>query len=335
MNSIYREAAALSQTHSPLFRLPGELRNWIYELALTPTAPIVNPTWDTTVGSQHQQIPSMGVALLRTCRAIYLEANDSVSLKKGDFVFTRVAHVQSFFSRLSLAQASHVRRITIDLREAASGDTSLQSEQSTTIANEWIHYFCCIRGAHMLGAWCADLSTLKSDVPHLRSLCLDLANWQPKHAGSRIGGWKYLHTLLRKTRDLDSVTLRGKCLDSSSWSSEPVPWSLGLWFSPAFDKDETALVDLIGQTVRMAGETEARLIEWHTVGDITLLKVHVDELRNVRSTAGCELPLSQDGRMSWDSFLEFKDGQIELIKKRKASLSASDTIWNGALAVQA
>jgi hypothetical protein len=335
MNSIHKEASVLPQTHSPLFKLPGELRNRIYELALTPTASIVNPTWDTTVKPQHQQIPSMGVALLRTCRAIYLEANDSVSLKKGDFVFTRVAHIQSFFSRLSLAQASHVRHVTIDLREAASGDTTLQCEQSTVIANEWIHYFCCTRGAHMLGAWCADLSTLKSDIPHLRSLCLDLTNWQPKHAGSRTGGWKYLQTLLRKTRDLDSFTLKGKCLDSSSWSSKPVPWSLGLWFSPAFDKDETALVDLIGQTVRMAGETEARLIEWHTLGGVALLTVHVDELRNVRPMTSCKLPLSQDGRMSWESFLEFKDGQIELVKKRKASLSASDTIWNRALAVQA
>jgi hypothetical protein len=334
MNSTHEEMAVLPQSQSPLFKLPGELRNWIYELALTPSTSIVNPTWDPTIKPQHQQIPRMGIALLRTCRAIYLEADDSISLKKGNFVFTRVAHIQSFFARLSLAQASHVRHITIDLREAASGDTTLQSEQSTIVANEWIHYFCCTRGAHMMGAWCADLSTLKSDIPHLRSLCIDLTNWQPNHAGSRMGGWRYLQKLFRQTRDLDSFTLRGKCLDSSSWSSQPVPWSLGVWFSPVFDKDETALVDLVGQTVRMEGDSEARLIEWHTLEGVTQLRVHVDELRNARPLTSCELPLSQSGRMSWESFLEFKGDQTELVKKRKASLSASSAIWNGAPAIE-
>jgi hypothetical protein len=85
----------------------------------------------------------------------------------------------------------------------------------------------------------------------------------------------------------------------------------------------------------MAGEMEDRFIEWHTLEDVTVLTVRVDELRDVRPLTNFELPLSQDGRMSWDSFLEFKDEQMESIKKRKASLSASDTIWNGALAIQA
>ncbi|KAH0360154.1 hypothetical protein KCU65_g9545, partial [Aureobasidium melanogenum] len=334
MNNIHREAAVLPQTRSPLFRLPGELRNEIFDLALTPTTPIVDPRWDTNIKSEHHQTSRTGVALLRTCRAIYLEANDSVPLKRGDFVFTRVAHIQAFFSRLSLAQASHIRHITIDLKEAASGDRALQSEQSAAIANEWVHYFCCTRGAHMLGAWCADLSTLKSDVPYLRSLCFNLTNWQPNHAGLRIGGWRYLQTLLRRTRDLDSITLKGKCLDSSSWASQPVPWSLGLWFSPAFDKDESALVDLMGQTVRMAGEKEVVSIKWHTEDGITSLTVCVGEADNVLPPTGVEVPMSQNGRMSWNSFLDFRDNQVELTR-RKASLSMSSTFWDNVPAIQA
>ncbi|CAD0087997.1 unnamed protein product [Aureobasidium vineae] len=210
----------------------------------------------------------------------------------------------------------------------------MQSEKSTTVANEWIHYLCCTQGAHMMGAWCANLSTLKSDIPYLRSLCFDLTNWQPDHAGSRLGGWRYLQSLLRKTRDLDSFTLRGKCLDSGFWSSQPVPWSLGLWISPAFDKDESALVDLVGQTVRMAGEKEVRLIEWHTKDGVTLLTVRVVEARNACPLTSGELQLSRNGRMSWDYFLEFQDDQVELTKRRKASLPASGTAWNGVPAVQ-
>ncbi|KEQ59255.1 uncharacterized protein M437DRAFT_78384 [Aureobasidium melanogenum CBS 110374] len=323
----------LPQTRSPLFRLPGELRNEIFDLALTPSTPIVDPKWDTTIKPEHGQITTLGIALLRTCRAIYLEANNSVPLQNGDFVFTRVAHIQAFFCRLSLAQASHIRHITIDLKDAASGDRALQSEQSATIANEWVHYFCCTRGAHMLGAWCADLSTLTSDVPYLRSLCFDLTNWQPSHAGSRIGGWRYLQTLLRRTRDLDSITLKSKCLDSSSWTSQPVPWSLGLWFSPAFDKDESALVDLMGQTVRAAGEKEVISIKWHTADGITSLTVTIGKAEDVSPLSSIQVPLSQNGNMSWDSFLEFKDNQVELTR-RKASLSVSSTIWDNAPAIQ-
>lgn len=323
----------LPQTRSPLFRLPGELRNEIFDLALTPSTPIVDPKWDTTIKPEHGQITTLGIALLRTCRAIYLEANNSVPLQNGDFVFTRVAHIQAFFSRLSLAQASHIRHITIDLKDAASGDRALQSEQSATIANEWVHYFCCTRGAHMLGAWCADLSTLTSDVPYLRSLCFDLTNWQPSHAGSRIGGWRYLQTLLRRTRDLDSITLKSKCLNSSSWTSQPVPWSLGLWFSPAFDKDESALVDLMGQTVRAAGEKEVISIKWHTADGITSLTVTIGKAEDVSPLTSIQVPLSQNGNMSWDSFLDFKDNQVELTR-RKASLSVSSTIWDNVPAIQ-
>ncbi|KAG9948103.1 hypothetical protein KCU85_g5225, partial [Aureobasidium melanogenum] len=333
MNNIHKEVAMLPQTRSPLFRLPGELRNEIFDLALTPSTPIVDPKWDTTIKPEHGQITTLGIALLRTCRAIYLEANNSVPLQNGDFVFTRVAHIQAFFSRLSLAQASHIRHITIDLKDAASGDRALQSEQSATIANEWVHYFCCTRGAHMLGAWCADLSTLTSDVPYLRSLCFDLTNWQPSHAGSRIGGWRYLQTLLRRTRDLDSITLKSKCLNSSSWTSQPVPWSLGLWFSPAFDKDESALVDLMGQTVRAAGEKEVISIKWHTADGITSLTVTIGKAEDVSPLTSIQVPLSQNGNMSWDSFLDFKDNQVELTR-RKASLSVSSTIWDNVPAIQ-
>ncbi|KAG9698942.1 hypothetical protein KCU95_g1810, partial [Aureobasidium melanogenum] len=185
----------------------------------------------------------------------------------------------------------------------------------------------------MLGAWCADLSTLTSDVPYLRSLCFDLTNWQPSHAGSRIGGWRYLQTLLRRTRDLDSITLKSKCLDSSSWTSQPVPWSLGLWFSPAFDKDESALVDLMGQTVRAAGEKEVISIKWHTADGITSLTVTTRKAEDVSPLTSIHVPLSQNGTMSWDAFLEFKDNQVELTR-RKASLSMSSTIWDNVPAIQ-
>ncbi|KAI5254009.1 hypothetical protein E4T42_02653 [Aureobasidium subglaciale] len=301
------ELAVLPQTNSPLFKLPGELRNYIYDLSLTPSGSIVNPCWDKTIRHEHQQVPSLGIALLRTCRALYLELGNSILLEKGDYVFTRVTYIQAFFARLSLAQASYVRHITIDLREAASGDVTSQTERSMTIANEWIHYFCCTQGAHMMGA------------------C---------HAGSRMGGWRYLQKLLPETQGLDSFTLKGKRLDSSSWSSQPVPWSLGLWFSPVFERDESALVDLIAQTVRLANEEEVRLVEWHTMDCVTLLTVRVEKACKVCPSISCVIPLLQDGMMLWDEFLEFKNEQVEFTKRRKASVPVGDTIWTGAPVIQ-
>ncbi|KAG9715797.1 hypothetical protein KCU73_g15821, partial [Aureobasidium melanogenum] len=106
------------------------------------------------------------------------------------------------------------------------------------------------------------------------------------------------------------------------------------WFSPVFDKDESALVDLIGQTIRVSGEKEVTLIEWHTADGTTSLTVCVEKAEDVRPLTNVEVPLSRDGRMSWDSFLEFKDNQVELTKRRKASLPTSDTIWDNVPAIQ-
>ncbi|KAH0161070.1 hypothetical protein KCU67_g6478, partial [Aureobasidium melanogenum] len=280
MNDIHKAAAMLPQTPSPLFRLPGELRNEIFDLALTPSTPIVDPRWDTTIKPEHHQITSLGIALLRTCRAIYLEANDSVPLKKGDFVFTRVAYIQAFFSRLSLAQASHVRHISISKKRLQGTQRCIASRVQPSPTNGFIT--------------CA--------VP-VEPTC-----WEPGAQSSALSDLIY-HIY-------------------------PVPWSLGLWFSPVFDKDESALVDLIGQTIRVSGEKEVTLIEWHTADGTTSLTVCVEKAEDVRPLTNVEVPLSRDGRMSWASFLEFKDNQVELTKRRKASLPTSDTIWDNVPAIQ-
>jgi hypothetical protein len=327
------------QTKCALFNLPGELRNYIYTLTLKPNTPIVNPTWELgTTEPKHYKLPLLGTALLRTCRAIYLESNQALMLQNSEFVFTRVQHIQAFFARLTLAQAKQITRITIDLREA-SCTASAAAVDSTTeeiqVANEWTHYFCCIQGAHMMGAWCSNLSTLQSDLPHLRSLCLDLTNWQSPHAADRPSGWKYLKSLLCKTHGLESLTLKGKCLDSSFWYNKPVPWSLGVWFSPVFDRDEAALMDLIGGVVRKACDDEIKVLEWHVTDGTTTLTVGVEDAPKASTLVGVELPrLSQRGRMSWTAFLDFKDDQTESSRKRKDSMFASSTVWQGAHEVE-
>lgn len=311
----------LPQTQSLFFSLPGELRNSIANLALTPSNAIVNPHWERSNEPDAQKL-CLGTAFLRSCRAVYLETDSSQLLKHVDFVFTRVTHMQSFFSRLSMSQASHIHKITIDLREAASGDAT-QNERSTTIANEWIHYLCCTQGAHSMGAWCSHLSTLQSDLPHLRSLCVDLTKWQPKHAGHRVNGWKYLRSLLAKSRALDSITLKSRCLDSKLWSFQPVPWSLGRWFSPALDKDDSALVDLMGRMVREEGENELKILQWRVLDGITVLTVRVAGER-VAPAISSHVSLSDSGNMLWAEFIEFKGGQARSLERRKSSLSGSE-----------
>lgn len=83
----------------------------------------------------------------------------------------------------------------------------------------------------------------------------------------------------------------------------------------------------------MAGEKEVVLIEWHTVDGITSLTVRVGKAHDVGSLTNAEVPLLRGGRISWDSFLEFKDRQVELTRSRKASLSGSSIISTGVPAI--
>lgn len=65
-----------NQVHSPLLRLPAELRNRIYELAFPTTAIKVHPAWDDPKVYPGYDGPRGIMALLQTCRQINAEATE-------------------------------------------------------------------------------------------------------------------------------------------------------------------------------------------------------------------------------------------------------------------
>lgn len=298
-----------SQSQSHLLSVPGELRNAIYALCQQSSCTITNPSFDNIILPRNQNVPTLGTALARTCRSVSAEFDFSQLYANNEFVFTRVAHVHAFFARLSRERTRLIHGITIDLREAASGYPNDGGvERSDIIANEWVHYLSCSHSAHPLGAWCSALSTLRSDMPEVKALTIDLTGWQSPFAGTRKAGWKYLQSLLRNVRGLEALTLKGNCLDSSCWNPTPLPWSLSPWFSPAFGNDESALVDLIGNAVVEDGDQGRRkLFEWTVVDNTTILTVRIADPKEDRRILGARKPnILTAGIIAWDGFLDFR-----------------------------
>lgn len=301
------------QHQSRLVSLPGELRNEIYRLSLCSSASITNPYFGDSIRPHHIEIPRLGSALLRTCKTIHNEINSLILLESNTFVFTRVSHIHAFFARLSRQQARLIRSITIDLREASIGNTTDSGIKSADIiGNEWLHYLMCNHYAHVPGIWCSKLSTMKTDVPEIKTLVLDLTDWLPPFAGTRQDGWRYLQKLLGKVRGLDSIVLKGNCLKAHGWNPKPVPWGVGPWFSPAFSTDEFALLELLGGTVRdVENGGEKRVFTWRVCHESTILEVKI--IRSDLGTTASEIQIGQNipdaGLATWDQFLELKAGK--------------------------
>ena len=271
---------AASQSRSSLVSLPGELRNQIFELALLSDNSIVNPYFEPSARPRHHHVPDFGVAIARTCQAMYNDFDQTPLLKHNTFVFTRVTHVHAFYAHLTRAQMRMIRSITIDLREAASGYANDGGvENADIISNEWMHYLTCDHLAHPSGVWCSKLSTVGSDIPDLRELVLDLTGWQSPFAGARRSGWKYLQRLLGGLKDMDSISLKGKCLSTSCWNPSPAPWGVGPWFSPAFGNDDTSLLELMGAVLRPAGRDERKTFTWSVVDGVTTLQIDLTNRR--------------------------------------------------------
>lgn len=301
------------QSQSPLLCIPGELRNAIYTFCQLSSCTITNPSFDKIILPKHQDVPVLGIALARTCRNVNTEFDYTPLYTSHEFVFTRVAHIHAFFSRLSRERARLIRGITIDLREAASGyPNDRGAERAGIVANEWVHYLSCNHFAHPLGAWCSSLSTLESDIPEVRALTIDLTGWQSPFAGTRKAGWKYLRSLLGRLRGLESLTLKGNCLDSTCWNPTPLPWALSPWFSPAFG-DESALVDLMGGAVQEnIGQDWRKLFEWSVVNQTTTLVVRVGDDRDKRRLSGDgESNVLTSGIITWDGMLDFRTNRDE------------------------
>ncbi|KAF2807433.1 uncharacterized protein BDZ99DRAFT_363361, partial [Mytilinidion resinicola] len=143
------------QRESPFLRLPGELRNQIYNAALATRSPIIDPG----APSHHTSTPPLCLPLIRTCRAVYAEASLGPLFALNRFHFTAVTHAHLFLSNLTPAHRAFIQDIEVDVR-------SVHAQPG-----EWATYLdSSLSGIGKLGS-------LRTDAPGLKVLRLNFSAW--------------------------------------------------------------------------------------------------------------------------------------------------------------
>ncbi|GAM90361.1 hypothetical protein ANO11243_084040 [Dothideomycetidae sp. 11243] len=176
-----------NQLQSPLFRLPPELRNYIFDLSLTTTEDIVDPITpsdDDFCPSQdaNRTIPALGIGLLSTCK----RASSEISLAAlycNDISFTTPSHIFSLLDTSPITR-KQLTRVTLSLRETRLMPASTDGTPCSPLAQQWLHFLTCLpRHSHYPTAWCARFPTLGSALPDLTHLIIDLTGMAPyRHA---------------------------------------------------------------------------------------------------------------------------------------------------------
>lgn len=209
-----------SQDQCPLFKLPAELRLHIYALCLTANAPITDPSHptsdvprsgepgeelthlaanvpqtSTTVNylPDLKHIPTLGTALLMTCRAIYDEVDVRPLYSLNEFSFTDPYIISTFLTGLPTEYERCVTALTLDCRATVDGHdrTGMYSYTGSKRMDDWTIYLCgSISGAH------TDATVAR---PHLhkslfvKMLIIDLRAAQqrigPEIRGRYTGSW--------------------------------------------------------------------------------------------------------------------------------------------------
>lgn len=116
------------QLQSPLFRLPCEIRQWIYNYALTSSSAITNPTKfkDNSTKDQNPPLigwryPVLGLSLSQTCQRIYHEFDIEPFFANNRFAFTAPHLVHAFLTTLyEIGQIGLLSDLAFDMRYATN-----------------------------------------------------------------------------------------------------------------------------------------------------------------------------------------------------------------------
>ncbi|KAF2235350.1 hypothetical protein EV356DRAFT_532071 [Viridothelium virens] len=240
---------------SPLLCLPAELRHKIYRLALTDSEPFIDPCIyspsTSTIKSPFHSIPLLSLNLLRTCRQIHTEATSLAYLHRENiFQFTTVTHCHSFLSQLGSSRAQEIRILSINLRLVAQGDAAT--------AHEWLAYTSADACG---GLWTQRrLGTLRTDLPNLRCVRLDLSGWcRPGYGQHR---WEYFRSIARGLGGLECVAVGGEVKLRNLELAVCEPWAPELFLTnDVIDRREGmpyggTMVDLMSSAVLRDGQGE-------------------------------------------------------------------------------
>ncbi|KAF2034452.1 hypothetical protein EK21DRAFT_42372, partial [Setomelanomma holmii] len=182
------------QLQSPLLRLPAEIKHVIYKYCLIADETIENPIANID-GTKFHAVPALGVALMQTCRRVYLEVDRRPLFNQNTFCFTTADKAKSFFKTLDHDLRMSIADIEVDVRE-------LHSDQPD-LARDWLQYLAWDDNAFGHGS-----GSLQTDAPALRTLRLNFQSW-PRIPLFRQELWKFLKYAVSGIRGLDRVVITG------------------------------------------------------------------------------------------------------------------------------
>ncbi|KAK4995346.1 hypothetical protein LTR66_004817 [Elasticomyces elasticus] len=111
-----------------------------------------------------------------------------------------------------------------------------------------------------MGIWCGRLGDITRDVPGLKTLRLDITEWQKRSWARRdsAAGWKYLQGLLSKIGGLRSVELIGLHRKEATGTPDLQPWMLSTWIGSegvTGAEQEKELIRLLTKTLEQPDDS--------------------------------------------------------------------------------
>ncbi|KAF1913525.1 hypothetical protein BDU57DRAFT_407837, partial [Ampelomyces quisqualis] len=193
------------QAQSPLVALPAEIKHHIFRHCFVSEHIIEDPA--THAQCQTKAIPTLGVALLQTCRRLYHEVDRRPLFSQNTFRFTTVDKARVFLKTLDHHHRLSVHNVEIDVRLVSTD----------RIAYEWVRYL----------TWPSDprdtvLRTLRTDAPKLKTLRLNFESW-PRSPLYRPELWKLLRQMLSNLQGLQRIVVVGASKGQSMARRDP--WS--------------------------------------------------------------------------------------------------------------
>jgi hypothetical protein len=257
------------QVASPIFnKLPGELRNAIYTLAMTSTTPLTDPsnppsTNGLSIPTRHHYIPKLGVSLQRTCKRIYNELPTYTLYASNRFRFTSSTSAHRFLDTLSKEQAAHIQDVEVDLRDV--------SDTHPSVEREWVQYMCWATESSVTGIWARKLGGLRIDTPGLKTLRLNIEGWQ---RSATLRGVSILRDLLQSVDGLQRVVVTGT--DGSLLLAGAKEKFLQQW-GPVVFVGVMRFARLTGMVESMArcvkGTVEQKVVRWSQKERVVTLEI--------------------------------------------------------------
>jgi hypothetical protein len=288
------------QLQSPLVGLPAEIKHQIFRLCLTADHVVADPTINS-----HRQItavPSLGVALLQTCRRLYHEVDRRPLFSQNTFRFTTVDKAQSFFKALDHLYRQSVHDVEVDIRK-------IDSDRSG-VAREWLQY--------LAGENDTVLGSLRVDAPRLKTLRLNFESW-PRIPVFRTELWHLLRQMISSVRGLERIMLIGA--SKGQGMARRDPWSPAHFIG----RDDVECNDLIPRMWKcVEAAADAKVIRWNrndgklyleVVSQAHLLK-HVDGCwtrRTIRNSQHEHWP--ENGCCSWSDYEAHNSNIVDPVTK--------------------